>query len=157
MHNDTSGPAPASSDVHRPDDVPGFLRFAPVPVRARRDGWTAERQLRFILALARGARAGEAARRLGRSRQSAYALRRRAGAEAFAAAWDGAVDFAAEARGAPGMPGASSSGIETLLVPRYYRGRLIGFVQREDLRGLMARLSRLDRMAERLEARAAGR
>jgi hypothetical protein len=39
-----------------------------------------------------------------------------------------------------------------LLVPRFYRGRLIGFVQREDLRGAMARLRRLDRLADRLGA-----
>jgi len=38
-------------------------------------------------------------------------------------------------------------------VPRFYRGRLIGFVQRDDVTGLMARLSGLDRMADRLDAR----
>lgn len=35
------------------DDLPAFLRFAPVPVRARRDGWTVG-QFRFVLSLARG-------------------------------------------------------------------------------------------------------
>ena len=144
----SDGPAPAA----HPDDLPAFLRFAPVPVKARRDGWTPELQFRFILALARGASVDEAARRVGRTRQTAYALRRRAGAEEFAAAWDAAVAFAGEARGAAaGLPlGAGGSAIETLLVPRFYRGRLIGFVQREDLRGAMARLRRLDRLADRL-------
>lgn len=141
-----------------PSPVEHFLRFTPVPVKARRDGWSAELQLRFVLHLARGAGVDEAARLLGRSRQSAYALRERAGAEGFASAWDMAVDFAREARGAASARAraAVSSTVETLLVPRYYRGRLIGYVQRDDLTGLMARLGRLDRLAARLELVGAG-
>ncbi|MDQ3140505.1 MAG: helix-turn-helix domain-containing protein [Pseudomonadota bacterium] len=139
-----------------PDLLPAFLRFAPVPVKARRNGWTSDLQLRFVIHLARGAGVDEAARQLGRSRQSAYRLRRRSGADGFAAVWDAAVDFAREVRAAPSLPGASRSGIETLLVPRFYRGRLIGFVQRDDTRGLMAHIGRLDRIADRLEERGAG-
>ena len=130
-------------------DVPAFLRFAPVPVRARRDGWTPVLQRRFILNLARGMPAAEAARSVGRSRQTAYALRDKPGAEEFAAAWDAAVEFARSIRATPAAP-ALDSGIETFWVPRYYRGRLIGFVQREDTRGAMRRLAVLDRVAERL-------
>jgi hypothetical protein len=66
--------------------LPNFLRFQPVPLRARSDGWTPALQTQFILLLATGAGAHEAARRLGRSRQTAYALRRKPGAESFAAA-----------------------------------------------------------------------
>jgi hypothetical protein len=135
-------------------DLPAFLRFAPVPGRSRRDGWTPDLQLRFVVHLARGAGVGEAARRLGRSRQSAYALRERVGAQGFAAAWDTAVAFADEARGAAWTRGPFAA-VETLLVPRTYRGRLIGFVQREDFSGMIAKLRRLDRMADRLEARRA--
>ena len=135
------------------DDLPAFLHFTPVPVKARRDGWTPDLQLRFIVHLARGAGVMEAARLLGRSAQGVYKLRERPGAEGFAAAWDAALRFADEVRGAPSMPGDWGSGLETLLVPRFYRGRLIGFVQREDVTGLIARLSGLDRMADRLEAR----
>jgi hypothetical protein len=91
----------------------------------------------------------EAARLVGRSRQTAYALRGRAGASGFAAAWDAAIAFAAETRAATyataSLPGSFSSGGETLLVPRFYGGRLIGYVLREDLRGLMAAIRRLDR------------
>lgn len=147
---DEGTPAPARLAMH---DLPDFLRFATVPVRPRHDGWSPALQLRFILDLARGAGVDEAARRLGRSRQSAYKLREQAGAEGFAAAWDAAVAFAREARGAAWAAGrASPSGVGTLLVPRHYRGRLIGYVLREDLSGAMARLGRLDRLAERLEA-----
>lgn len=148
-------PEPAERQADLPA-LPAFLRFAPVPVRARHDGWSPALQLRFIVALARGAGVDEAARSIGRSRQTAYALRRRAGAEGFAAAWDAAVAFAREARGfawtARRLPSAAPSGIETVLVPRFYRGRLVGYVQRDDLSGAMARLARLDRIADRLEA-----
>ncbi|HEX8584045.1 MAG TPA: hypothetical protein VF680_06500 [Allosphingosinicella sp.] len=35
-------------------------------------------------------------------------------------------------------------------MPRHYRGRLIGFVQREDVSGAMRLIGRLDRIADRL-------
>ena len=127
-----------------------FLRFRPVSVRARRDGWTPLLQRRFIVNLARGMGPAEAARSVGRSRQTAYALRDKAGAGEFAAAWDAAVDFSREMRAMPKPLGFSHRAIDMVLVPRFYRGRLVGFVQREDLAGAMRRLSLLDRMAERL-------
>ena len=65
--------------------------FVPVPVRARCDGWDAERQGRFIGWLAQTGSVSEAAARVGRSRESAYRLRRRADATGFAAAWDAAL------------------------------------------------------------------
>ena len=131
-------------------NMPPFLRFTPVPVRMQHNSWTPALQQRFILALARGAAAGEAARGLGRTRQSVYRLRGRPGGESFAAAWDRALAFAQQVRSAGRGPGAGSVGIETLLVPRYYRGRLVGFVQREDTAGAMRLLARLDRLADRL-------
>lgn len=131
-------------------DLPDFLAFTPVAVRAQHNGWSPELQKRFILALARGAGPGEAARSVGRTRQSAYRLRSRPGSEGFAAAWDQALDLARSVRGAAAASPLGFRGIETLLVPRYYRGRLIGFVQREDLAGAMRLLLRLDRLADRL-------
>jgi hypothetical protein len=127
-----------------------FLRFTPVPVRARRDGWTAVLQRRFILNLARGMGVAEAARTLGRSRQSVYALLERPGSESFAAAWKAAVECSRRIQSAPRPPAALASGIETIWVPRTYRGRLVGFVVREDVRGAMRRLGQLDRIAEAL-------
>jgi hypothetical protein len=62
--------------------------FEPAPGRARKDGWTAERQRTFIATLARTGCVGRAAAAAGMSRESAYRLRRRRGAESFAAAWD---------------------------------------------------------------------
>ena len=134
------------------DALPPFLRFAPVPLRKQHNGWSPARQLRFIVALARGVGPGEAARALGKTRQSAYDLRKRPGAQSFAAAWDAALRFAEEVQAAATDPAAGLAGIETLLVPRYYRGRLIGFVQREDVAGAMRLLGQIDRLTAQLAA-----
>lgn len=59
-----------------------------IPTRARRDGWTIERQRAFIATLISVGCVRLAAAAAGMSRESAYRLRRRKGAESFAAAWD---------------------------------------------------------------------
>lgn len=74
------------------------LGFAPVPVRFRRDGWTVERQLVYLAALAAGDRGSEAAARVGMTQQSAGKLLRRAGASAFAGACEGAWRIGATTR-----------------------------------------------------------
>lgn len=68
--------------------VPPFL---PVPLRARADGWTPERQARFIGLLAETGTVAGAARGVGMSRMAAYRLRRCAEAESFGHAWDAIV------------------------------------------------------------------
>jgi hypothetical protein len=127
---------------------PSFLAFTAVPVRGRRDGWDEARQRRFVIQLARGLGVREAAASVGMSRQTAYALRSRAGAADFARAWDEAVEFAQKRRTLP--PALSSpaliEGVERLLVPRFYRGRLVGFVERDDVKSAMRQLRQLDRM-----------
>jgi len=62
--------------------------FTPVPLRYRRDGWTAGRQTDFLGRLAETGKVAAAARRVGKSRESAYRLRGKPGAESFVAAWD---------------------------------------------------------------------
>ena len=57
----------------------------------RRDGWTPERQLRFLDALASTRSVVQAAAFAGMSRESAYRLRNRAGGALFAALWDRAL------------------------------------------------------------------
>lgn len=64
--------------------------FAPVPLRARQDGWTPDRQARFVQALGATRSVARAAAAVGLSRASAYRLRARADAQGFAAAWDAA-------------------------------------------------------------------
>ena len=62
------------------------------PERTRRDGWTADRQLRFLEALVRTRSVTKAARAAGMSRESAYRLRGRKEGALFAAAWDRAIE-----------------------------------------------------------------
>jgi hypothetical protein len=65
---------------------------SPKPPKIRRDGWTAERQLRFLGALAATRSVTKAARVAGMSRESAYRLRKRKEGGLFAAAWDRALE-----------------------------------------------------------------
>jgi hypothetical protein len=60
--------------------------------KIRRDGWTPERQLRFLDTLARTRSVTRAARAAGMSRESAYRLRGRKDGALFAAAWDRALE-----------------------------------------------------------------
>ena len=131
-------------------ELPEALRFDPVPVRARHDGWSVDHQRRFILKLSRGHLVDEACRDLGHSRQSAYLLRRHAGARSFARAWDKALIMGRAAlRARRRQPGPDLSwAMETLLVPKFYRGRLVGFVQRHDDRAAIRLLAECDQMEE---------
>src|ERR1051325_2155654 len=60
--------------------------------KPRRDGWTPERQLRFLAVLVDKRSVREAAAAAGMSRESAYRPRGRAGAELFAARRDRALE-----------------------------------------------------------------
>ena len=106
-----------------PESPKDPLAFTPVVARARRDGWTPPRQRDFIAALAELGLVAAAARSVGMSPKSAYALRNRAGEDSdFAAAWDVAID--------QGRANALDTGIERALCgttkPVFYRGRQIG-------------------------------
>ena len=75
--------------------------FTPVPLRYRRDGWTPGRQADFLGHLVETWNVAAAARHVGKSRESAYRLRDRPGAESFAAAWDAILALRAATRHAP--------------------------------------------------------
>ena len=78
-------------EARKPARWPAYARvplFLPVPVRARAEGWTVERQGRFIGYIAETGCVAEAARRVGMSRMAAWRLRRRRGAESQAETWD---------------------------------------------------------------------
>ncbi|MGB7408784.1 MAG: hypothetical protein WA908_09775, partial [Pontixanthobacter sp.] len=64
------------------------LFFHPVPIRARRDGWSIWRQCEFLSALYVTGSVSTAAETVEMSRMAAYRLRNREGAEGFARAWD---------------------------------------------------------------------
>lgn len=115
--------------------------FIPVPSRtARRDGWTPARQHEFLVQLCRIGLVGAAARAVGMSRKSAYALRARAGAESFAAAWDQAVEWGIDAARATAIDRA----IHGEATPIFYRGLQIG-ERRRYSDGLMIAALRLAR------------
>lgn len=124
------------------------LAFTPVPVQARRDGWTAARQIGFIHRLAICGCVGTAARGVGMSRESAWRLRKRPGAESFAAAWDKAARW--------GEDQMADLGVERCLKgearPYYYRGRKVGETIRFNNRLLIAVLNRFERARPRPSA-----
>lgn len=96
--------------------------FTPVALRARRDGWTADKQIAFVEALAETACVHEACRRVGMSDVSAYALRRRDDAQAFRDAWDAALDYALH-RLEQAAIGRALNGVAR---PVFYKGEQVG-------------------------------
>lgn len=102
------------------DEPASLVLFNPVPVRARRDGWTPEKQREFIEALADTGLVREAAARVGMTEQSAARLRRRADARAFDLAWEAAVRPGARRLHAIAWERA----IEGTVKRHYYHGEL---------------------------------
>jgi hypothetical protein len=117
-------------------------RFAPVPVKVRHDGWTAERQVRFIDRLAVTRSVVRACNAVGMSTASAYKLRRHPQASAFAEAWAIACDASPrrmrvhrgppkvgemeKVKGPPVSPGRSSQGSQSLQTLERLLARLRG-------------------------------
>lgn len=109
--------------------------FTPVPLaRNRKDGWTPARQRIFLAALSVTGVVSRAAKAAEMGVTSAYNLRKREGAESFAAAWD-QVEREARER-------ALAYVIEHVMHgetrPRFYRGRFIGTVHRVDQKVALA-------------------
>ncbi|QTD55486.1 hypothetical protein [Parasphingorhabdus cellanae] len=121
--------------------------FTPAELRARHDGWTPVRQAEFIGFLAETRCVKQAAAAVGMSRESAYRLRRKRGAEDFAAVWD-------EILGAPKTQKAKVT-LETLLrrvrIGRYRpmmrAGRYVGTQKKADNSALLSAIARLDQLA----------
>lgn len=103
----------------RPDDGSGY---GPVPLRYRHDGWVPDRQAEFIEALAECGCVEQAARAVGMSRASAYALRRRPDAQAFRLAWEAALDTAV----ARLSDAALARAIHGVAVPVFHDGEQVG-------------------------------
>lgn len=127
---------PASAAAEAPalpeDDI---LAFVPVPMaRARHDGWTPERQARFVEALAIMGVVSRAARAVGMTGQSAYLLRRRPGAQDFARAWDAALAIGRDRAFDLAVQRATVG----IAVPYHYRGRVVGVKHRFDYRLALA-------------------
>ena len=129
--------------------------FHPVPVGARADGWTHQRQAAFIGYLAETRSVLAACRKVSMGRESAYRLRKRPGAAGFAAAWDAAL-------GKSHMPvdlsSAKSTGLDAayrhehgLLRVIMNAGKLAGIRRKADDSALLQHLARLDRSCRRID------
>lgn len=128
--------------------------FDPVPVRARRDGWTPERQRAFIAALRATRSISKAARAVGMSRKSAYRLRDRPDAQSFAAAWDEA--FAARPpRGPTSVSLLWHRAFYGVTRPIYRGCKQIGTVNKPDNQALLKLYDRFERMERAVERRRA--
>jgi hypothetical protein len=113
------------------------VTFTPVPTaRKRADGWTPERQQRFLAALYACGVVATAAQTVGMSAATAYRLRRRAGGESFAAAWD---KLLYEARGRA-LDLANEQALTQAFVPRTYRGLFTGTKTADNTRMIIAAL-----------------
>ncbi len=106
------------------DDLDAFEppEFEPAHPRPRFDGWTPNRQVAFIEALAASACVTEACRAVGMSERSAYALRARADAISFRNAWDAALEYAIRRL----SDAVLSRAINGVAVPVFFRGEQIG-------------------------------
>ncbi len=100
------------------------LAFDPViSARDRHDGWTPERQRGFIEALATIGVVSAAAKSVGISPKSAYALLKRAGADSsFAAAWA----LAQREGRSRALDTAIARTFDGIATPIFYRGKQVG-------------------------------
>jgi hypothetical protein len=153
--SDSSDPDPGEEpDEDAADAGEEDAAFGPVPVRYRHDGWTPDRQLEFIQALADCGCVDQAARAVGMSREAAYALRRRPDAQAFRLAWRAAKDVMVERLDDAAM----SRAINGVVVPIFHNGELVGERRHFDERLTMFLLRyrdpvRYGRWLDRMEAR----
>lgn len=99
-----------------------LLDFTPVPRKYRHDGWTPERQVAFIEALASTGSVSLAAKAVNMSAEGAYYLRRQKGAEEFARAWALALDYGGDRI----EDAALDRAIHGVAVPLYHKGEQVG-------------------------------
>jgi hypothetical protein len=143
---------------------PRLPAFHPVPVRARSDGWTPWRQAEFIGVLAETGSVSAAAAFVGMARETAYRLRRKAGAEEFARAWDVALALAGKnvalarthlSRKVTARP-CWQQVVDGNWRPVLRRGKYAATVHKPDNSGLLSHMAQIDRSfrAQRKELRA---
>ena len=124
--------------------LPRVPPFYPVPdLKPRHDGWTERRQADFLGYLAETGSVAAACRRVGMSREAAYKLRRRRGAESFAAAWDAALGAPARKLTVEDLEYRAHRG---LIRPIMHGGRYVGVRQKPDNSALLRLMARYDRL-----------
>ena len=130
-----------------------LIPFTPVPLRTRRDGWTVEKQIAFIEALAENGIVEEACRRVGMSRTSADKLRARPCGDRFREAWDAALEYALYRL----EEDARTRSRHGVVRPIFYKGEQVGEYRHYDERLTMfllrtRRPERYGRWIDRMEA-----
>ena len=151
-HDPAAGPVPdpAADLAVDGSPLPPGPRLVP---SVRSDGWTGEKQRRFLEAVGDGATVRHACRAAGMSEASAYAFRRRAAGQAFALGWAGA-NLLARDRVAEDLFVRASEGQEVSIT------RADGSVtvrHQYDNRLALTLLARLDRYADAAASGEAGR
>jgi len=137
-----------------PYDPATAIPFTPVPrLRARRRGWSAERQRWFIFCLSRCGSVARAARACGMSARTAYRLLDAAGGDSFAAAWDRALDEGIERVRADALQRALGGAF----IPVFRRGKLVRVEHRGCDRLALALLSGKDQSIARYRQTAVSR
>jgi hypothetical protein len=119
-------------------DPANHIDFTPVPRRrARRNGWSPERQQLFLFALSRCGSVARAARAAGMTPRSAYQLLDSPAADSFAEAWDRAIEEGIERVRADALERALAG----VFVPVFRRGKLVRVEHRRCDRLALALLS----------------
>jgi hypothetical protein len=124
--------------------LPRVPAFYPVPLRdCRTTLWTDVAQAHFLGWLAETGSVSAACARIGISRNSAYKLRNKPGAESFAAAWDAALGMPVRRVTIDDLHFLAYHG---LIRPRFRGGKYIGSRQKPDASALFKLLRRYDRL-----------
>ena len=130
-------------------NIPRIPAFTPVPLRARKDGWTPLRQAEFIGVLAETRSVTAASSFVGMSRESAYRLRRKPGAGEFVAVWDSIMRPSRTTSHRPPPKVTLEPVFQRILQDRYRPvlrgGKYVGTIRKPDTAALLRRLVQLDR------------
>jgi hypothetical protein len=136
------------------DDPKQHIPFTPVPrQRARRRGWSEERQRAFIFALSRCGSVALAARAVGMTPRSAYLLLDAPAADSFAKAWDKAIDQGIERVRSDALQRALGG----MFVPVFRRGKLVRVEHRRSDALAIALLNGKDKCIEDYRRNSASR
>lgn len=133
---------PAQSEF---TDIPPATDLA--QPKERHDGWSPDRQVTFLEALARTGNVKVAACYAGLSRESAYKLRRRTDGRAFARAWDAAIIHARDIFQDELMDKGLNGWNEAV----WHQGEEVGTRERWSAPLFLAALGRLDKMADGID------
>jgi hypothetical protein len=130
-------PRSPSSAAPRLRAVPATATPAPAAT-VRVDGWSLDKQAAFLRALSATHSVSEAAKSVGRSRQSAYRLRSRLKGQPFDLAWEVAFHHSYDVLAHAALDRALN-GVE---VPVFFQGEQVGAYRRYDERLTVALLGR---------------